>query len=168
MPTKNEYIEKLNLTPHPEGGWYRQVYHSAKTRYDATSLASRYEYTSIYFILDGGSPSHLHRLLHDELWYFHDGSSIVVHCFYPDGTYEAVRLGRDIEHGEQLQFRVPAGTIFGSEVLDDSSFGLVSCAVAPGFDYHDFELFTQDQLLAKYPEQAEVIKRVAYQKQPTE
>ncbi|MDD6865078.1 MAG: cupin domain-containing protein, partial [Lactobacillus sp.] len=113
-------------------------------------------------------PSHLHRLLHDELWYFHDGSSIVVHCFYPDGTYEAVRLGRDIEHGEQLQFRVPAGTIFGSEVLDDSSFGLVSCAVAPGFDYHDFELFTQDQLLAKYPEQAEVIKRVAYQKLPTE
>lgn len=89
MPTKDEYIEKLNLTPHPEGRWYRQVYHSAKTRYDATSLASRYEYTSIYFILDGGSPSHLHRLLHDELWYFHDGSSIVVHCFYPDGTYEA-------------------------------------------------------------------------------
>lgn len=119
MPTKDEYIKKLNLTPHPEGGWYRQVYHSAKTRYDAISLASRYEYTSIYFILDGGSPSHLHRLLH-------------------------------------------------SEVLDASSFGLVSCAVAPGFDYHDFELFTQDQLLAKYPEQAEVIKRVAYQKLPAE
>ena len=54
MPTKDEYIEKLNLTPHPEGGWYRQVYHSAKTHYDETSLASRYEYTSIYFILDGG------------------------------------------------------------------------------------------------------------------
>ena len=108
MPTKDEYVKKLNLTPHPEGGWYRQVYHSAKTHYDATSLASRYEYTSIYFILDGGSPSHLHRLLHDELWYFHDGSSIVVHCFYPDGTYEVVHLGRDIERGEQLQFRVPA------------------------------------------------------------
>ena len=66
-----------------------------------------------------------------------------------------VHLGRDIKRGEQLQFRVPAGTIFGSEVLDASSFGLVSCAVAPGFDYHDFELFTRDQLLAKYPEQAE-------------
>ncbi len=38
MPTKDEYIEKLNLTPHPEGGWYRQVYHSAKTRYDETSV----------------------------------------------------------------------------------------------------------------------------------
>ena len=45
MPTKDEYVKKLNLTPHPEGGWYRQVYHSAKTHYDATSLASRYEYT---------------------------------------------------------------------------------------------------------------------------
>lgn len=105
---------------------------------------------------------------YDELWYFHDGSSIVVHCFYPDGTYEAVHLGRNIERGEQLQFRVPAGTIFGSEVLDASSFGLVSCAVAPGFDYHDFELFTQEQLLAEYPEQAEVIRRVAYQKLPAE
>lgn len=84
------------------------------------------------------------------------------------GISMMAHLGRDIERGEQLQFRVPAGTIFGSEVLDASSFGLVSCVVAPGFDYHDFELFTQDQLLAKYPEQAEVIRRVAYQKLPAE
>ena len=40
MPTKNDYVTQLNLTPHPEGGWYRQVYHSAKTTYDQTSLAS--------------------------------------------------------------------------------------------------------------------------------
>lgn len=83
MPTKNDYVTQLNLAPHPEGGWYRQVYHSAKTTYDQTSLASRYEYTSIYFLLDGSSPSHLHRLLHDEIWYFHDGAPILAHCFYP-------------------------------------------------------------------------------------
>ena len=47
MPTKTDYVTQLNLAPHPEGGWYRQVYHSAKTTYDQTSLASRYEYTSI-------------------------------------------------------------------------------------------------------------------------
>lgn len=162
MATKEEYIQELNLTPHAEGGWYRQVYHSDEAHFNEKSGADRYDYTSIYFILDGGSPSHLHRLVHDEIWYFHDGSPIVVHCFYPDGSYEAVRLGRDITNGEHLQFRVPAGTIFGSEVLDDSSFGFVSCAVAPGFDYHDFELFTQAKLLAKYPDQADVIKRVAY------
>lgn len=50
MPTKTDYVTQLNLAPHPEGGWYRQVYHSAKTTYDQTSLASRYEYTSIYFL----------------------------------------------------------------------------------------------------------------------
>ena len=166
MPTKNDYVTQLNLTPHPEGGWYRQVYHSAKTTYDQTSLASRYEYTSIYFLLDGSSPSHLHRLLHDEVWYFHDGAPILVHCFYPNGFYEVVKLGRDIAAGEVLQFRVPAGTIFGSEVADPASFGLVSCAVAPGFDYHDFELFTQADLLAKYPDQKAVIKRLAYEKLP--
>ena len=137
MPTKTDYVTQLNLTPHPEGGWYRQVYHSTKTTYDQTSLASRYEYTSIYFLLDGSSPSHLHRLLHDEIWYFHDGAPILVHCFYPNGFYEVIKLGRDIAAGEVLQFRVPAGTIFGSEVADPASFGLVSCAVAPGFDYHD-------------------------------
>ncbi|KRM03311.1 cupin [Limosilactobacillus gastricus] len=166
MTTKQEYIEQLRLEAHPEGGWYRQVYHSAKSVYDQTSLASRYQYTSIYFILDGGSPSHLHRLLHDEIWYYHDGAPIVVHCFSPNGDYTAVKLGRNLSAGEQLQFRVPAGTIFGSEVTDPTSFGLVSCAVAPGFDYHDFELYTQAQLLPIFPEQADIIKRLAYQNLP--
>lgn len=77
-----------------------------------------------------------------------------------------IKLGRDIAAGEVLQFRVPAGTIFGSEVADPASFGLVSCAVAPGFDYHDFELLTQADLLAKYPDQKAVIKRLAYEKLP--
>lgn len=165
---KTDYIKTLDLSPHAEGGWYRQVYHSDKTNYDVKAEDQRYEYTSIYFLLDGGSPSHLHRLLHDELWYFHAGSAIVIHCFYPDGTYQAIQLGPGITKGQQMQFKVPAGTIFGSEVLDPDSFGLVSCVVAPGFDYHDFELFTQAQLLPKYPEQAAVIRRVAYEKVPTE
>ncbi|WP_262334553.1 cupin domain-containing protein [Limosilactobacillus fermentum] len=56
--------------------------------------------------------------------------------------------------------------LIGSEVADPASFGLVSCAVAPGFDSHDFELLTQANLLAKSPDQATVIKRLAYEKLP--
>jgi uncharacterized protein len=166
MPTKDEYVAQLQLTPHPEGGWYRQVYHSAKTTYDQTSLASRYEYTSIYFLLDGSSPSHLHSLLHDEIWYFQDGAPLSIHCFYPNGFYEVVRLGSNVTANELLQFRVPAGTIFGAEVSHPDSFSLVSCVVAPGFDYHDLELLTQADMLVKYPAQAEVIQRLAYEKLP--
>lgn len=73
MLTKADYIQQLNLQPHAEGGWYRQVFHAATQRLDPASQAQRFDYTSIYFLLDESSPSHLHRLLHDELWYFHAG-----------------------------------------------------------------------------------------------
>lgn len=63
MLTKADYIQQLNLQPHAEGGWYRQVFHAATQRLDPASQAQRFDYTSIYFLLDESSPSHLHRLL---------------------------------------------------------------------------------------------------------
>lgn len=162
---KQSFINQLHLQPHPEGGWYRQVYHSDAVFTPTTVNHQRYFYTSIYFLLDANSPSHLHQLKHDEIWYYHAGDSITIHCFYPDGSYKQAVLGPNILEGELLQYRVPAGVIFGSEVTNDN-FSLVSCAVAPGFDYHDFKIFSQEQLLSKYPNQSEVIKRLAYKTLP--
>lgn len=166
MLTKADYIQQLNLQPHAEGGWYRQVFHAATQRLDPASQAQRFDYTSIYFLLDESSPSHLHRLLHDELWYFHAGQPLTVHCLMPDGSYEALHLGSDLAAGQEFQARVPAGTIFGAEV--HQGFALVSCMVAPGFDYRDFELLTAQELTAMYPAQASMIKRMAYAKLPAE
>ncbi|EEU20901.1 cupin domain-containing protein [Lactobacillus mulieris] len=156
-----EYIEKLNLTPHPEGGYFKEVY-QAKGEYELAEGKRKY-FTSIYFLLTPETKSHLHRLNHDEVWYYHDGASLKIHCLYPDGHYQLVKLGKDLANGEQLSFDVPAGVIFGSE-LAAGEFALVSCMVAPGFDYQDFELFSQAELIKLYPEQKQMIIDMAYKK----
>lgn len=161
MTTKEDYIRQFQLTPHPEGGWYQQIYHSEDKYFDLESGGQRYRYTSIYFLLDSTSPSHFHRLNHDELWYFHAGQGITIHCISPNGHYQAVKLGENIQSGERLQFKVPKETIFASEVSDSNSFGFVSCMVAPGFDYRDFELLSKEKLLTRYPQHRSVIDRLA-------
>lgn len=81
---------------------------------------------------------------------------------FPDGTYEAKKLGLNVEAGEVPQIAVPKHAIFGSSVEESDSFSLVGCMVAPGFDFEDFELFTQEELLADYPQHEEVIRKMAY------
>ncbi|WP_061364809.1 cupin domain-containing protein, partial [Streptococcus pneumoniae] len=142
--------------PHIEGGYFRQT----KKASDTINLAGkgRALYTSIYFLLEETNPSHFHRLTADEIWYFHAGSPLTVHMITADGHYEAVTLGLDISKGQQLHYCVPKGTIWGSTVDKDDA--LVSCLVAPGFEFEDFELFERVDLLATYPEHKEMIERL--------
>lgn len=164
MKTFEEWKKLLDLQPHPEGGFYRRTEESS----EKVSLngKERALYTSIYFLIREGNPSHFHRLTADEIWYYHAGESLSVHCIYPDGRFEEVRLGLDIANGERLHFTVPKGTIFGSSV--PSGYSLVSCLVAPGFEFSDFELFTQADLLKDYPHYHEIIEKLAYKKLPEE
>ncbi|WP_261663876.1 cupin domain-containing protein [Deinococcus sp. Marseille-Q6407] len=166
-PDADFYIRQLQLEPHPEGGYYRQVYAGAET--PLPDGRRRAQYTSIFFLLRAGFPSHLHRLRSDELWYWHAGAALTLHLLHPGGRYDAVRLGPDLAGGEVLQYAVPAGVIFGSSVEvagAGPAFGVVSCMVSPGFDFADFELFTQAELLAQFPQQAEVIAQLAYAELP--
>lgn len=160
LKTKEEWIEELGLEAHPEGGFYLRT-EAADELINRKGL-ERKLYTSIYFLLTQESPSHFHQLTADEIWYYHEGSALTVHCIYQDGTYEAVKVGKNTLAGERLHFNVPAGTIFGSTVEDD--YSLVSCAVVPGFEFEDFKLFSQADLLAKYPEHQEIIKQLAFEK----
>lgn len=162
MKTANDWIQQLHLEAHPEGGFFKETDKSSETI--KTSNGDRALYTSILFLLTIESPSHFHRLASDETWFFHTGEALTVHCIFPDGNYQAISLGINIENGEVLSYTVPKGTIFGSSVNQD--YALVSCVVAPGFDYHDFELFTQAELLADYPKHEEIIHQLAYEKIP--
>lgn len=155
------FIEKLGLAPHPEGGYYASS-HRAQLQVE-TASGMRPQYTNIYFLLRSQDISHLHRLQSDEVWYYHAGSSLTVHMIHPDGTYEAKKLGLNIEAGEQPQIVVPRQTIFGSSVDAPNTFSLVGCMVSPGFDFADFELFTQQQLLADYPQHEAVIRKMAFE-----
>jgi len=157
--TADYWIKQLDLEPHAEGGYFKQSFRSS----GELANQSRVLYTSIYFLLRGGEVSHFHRLQSDELWYFHAGQSLSVHMILENGEYEEVRLGLNIEEGEVPQIAVPKNTIFGSSVLTEGGFALVGCMVSPGFEYQDFELFTQKQLLEDYPQHEAIIKKLAYE-----
>lgn len=148
-----QLIKKFNLLPHPEGGWYAETYRSE------TSINDRSLLTSIYFLLTSDNVSRFHRIKSDELWYFHQGSAVTVHTLDENG-HTAHQLGNNIEHGEQPYLLVKANTIFGSSLDAPESYALVSCAVAPGFDFRDFELFTNEELLSEYPNHSEIIERL--------
>ena len=163
----NYYIEKLGLLPHPEGGYYKQTFHSTETTSDQELSVSfegkRKLYTSIYFLLTSNNISHFHRLKSDELWYFHGGSSLTIHIIDEQGNYMEKKLGLDLDNGEVPQVLVPKNCIFGSSCSDEDSFSLVGCMVSPGFEFTDFELFTQSELLEKYPQHKEIILKMAYE-----
>ena len=153
------YIKQLGLKPHSEG-YFQSSYASE------SSEGNRKLFTSIYFLLGAGDVSRFHRLKSDELWYFHDGSPLLIHVIDGEGNYVEYKLGLDLENGEVPQVLVPQNTIFGSSVIENGTFSLVGCMVAPGFDFEDFELFSQKELLHKYPQHKEVILKMAYETLP--
>lgn len=162
MKSAEEWIEALQLEAHPEGGFFRQTDISGQSYTKADGTVALY--TNIYFLLTKDSPSHFHRLTSDELWYYHAGQPLTVHSLMPDGSYQKTVLSLETDKGHQLHHNVPAGTIFGSTVED--GYALVSCTVIPGFDFRDFKLFTQPELMENYSEHETIIKRLAYDTLP--
>lgn len=165
MKNAEYWIEHLAMIPHTEGGYFKEMLRSEGELVTEHANKRAY-YTSIHFLLRAGNPSHFHRLQSDEVWYFHTGDSLNIHIIHPNGKYEKVKLGLNVEHGEVLQAVVPKGAIFGSDVDEGADYSLVSCMVSPGFDYRDFELFTQHELLKDYPKHEQIIKKLAYEKIP--
>jgi predicted cupin superfamily sugar epimerase len=158
------WIEKLQLDAHPEGGYFRQTYRSdvvlAREALPAEFTGARAASTAIYFLLEGKNFSGFHRLRSDEVWHFYVGAPLVVHVIEPEGTYSSIELGRDLEAGHVLQAVVRAGCWFASHVVDWSSFAVVGCTVAPGFEFEDFEMGKRWDLGARYPQHRELIERL--------
>lgn len=166
----HNWVSKLGLTPHPEGGFYKRTFESNEQITDkelsVTFEGQRKLYTSIYFLLTSDDFSHFHRLKSDELWYFHAGSPLTIHVIDENGEYQELKLGLNLEKGEVPQILVKKNSIFGSSVMEEDTFSLVGCMVSPGFEFRDFELFTQDELIQKYPQHEEIIIKLAYQQLP--
>jgi predicted cupin superfamily sugar epimerase len=163
MKSAQQWIEHLNLQPHPEGGYYRQTYSAALILQRAALLdhgGDRAASTAIYFLLAGDQFSALHRLRSDEVWHFYAGSALIVHVIAPDGDYQQLLLGSDAAAGDQFQAVVPAGSWFGSSLCKPNTYALVGCTVAPGFDFADFEMANRDELAAQYPQHRAIIERL--------
>jgi uncharacterized protein len=160
--TARYWIEKLQLEAHPEGGYFRQTYRSdvmiAREALPAGFAGARAASTAIYFLLEGKNFSAFHRLRSDEVWHFYAGDPLVVHVISPEGSYSSILLGCELEAGQVLQAVVLAGCWFASHVADWSSFAVVGCTVAPGFDFEDFEMGKREELVAKYPQHRVLIE----------
>ena len=154
MKTSVYYIEKLEMIPHVEGGYFKESFLSESFVSEDKKL-----WSSIYFLLRTGEVSNFHRLKSDELWYYHAGQSLTIYMITPDGNLITKQLGLNIENGESPQVIVPKGYIFGSAMNEDG-FSLVGCMVSPAFEYKDFELFKRNDLLKLYPEHQAIINKL--------
>ena len=160
------WIEKLNLSPHPEGGFYRETYRSGESyAFTETSLfkSPRSYATAIYYLLRDTGCSKLHKINSDELWFFHAGDPLTVHVFPEAGDPFSLIFGNSPEDNQVLQALVPAGAWFGSCLDDDTAayhYALVSCVVAPGFEFSDFAFADRDSLQQKFPLHADIIQRL--------
>ncbi|MCU0588247.1 MAG: cupin domain-containing protein [Syntrophobacteraceae bacterium] len=158
------WIEKLHLTRHPEGGYYVRTYFSRewieKEHLPPRFGGSRPFSSAIHYLLPGDEFSAFHRIQSDELWHFHAGSPLSLYVIDPDGSLTRKDLGPDWEQGERFQGWVPAGCWFAASVKDKASFSLVGCTLAPGYSDEEFELADREALTSRYPEHAELIRRL--------
>jgi predicted cupin superfamily sugar epimerase len=132
--TAEEIITKLQLTPHPEGGWYRQTW--------AAENPGRPSGTCIYFMLRAGERSHWHRVDAAEIWLYHAGAPLILSLAQNDtGPAEEHLLTPDLTKG-QPQLIVPEGHWQAARSTGD--YTLVSCTVSPGVQFEGFDLAPPD------------------------
>ena len=138
-----QLMETYNMIPHPEGGYFKENYRAIESipriglpeRFDGERSFS----TAIYFLLEKGNFSAFHKIKSDECWHFYAGETLWIHVIQPSGILETIQLGSDCMNGEQFQAVVPAECWFASEPAPATTYSLVGCTVAPGFDFVDFE-----------------------------
>lgn len=140
MSEASYYIHHLELLPHPEGGYYREVYRNETNHSFPGFEGTRSIATSIFFLLEAPQVSALHRIKSDEIWYYHNGGNLEIIELDENGAEHITLLGKDLDKGAVLQHVVKAGRWFGARLPEGSSYCLVGCQVSPGFDFRDFEL----------------------------
>lgn len=151
--TVNYWVKKLDLLPHPEGGYYRETYRSECAV--KTERGMRAASTAIYFLLGSHNFSAFHRIQSDELWHFHAGDTVEIFEIMNTGELVVHQLGR-----ENFQCTIKARNWFASKPKNPNTYSLVSCTVAPGFEFDDFEIAKREELMNVYPQHNEIIQEL--------
>jgi len=139
-------VDQLQLEPHPEGGYFREVYRSASLVQPEDARPRRASVTTIYFLLAAGEPSRWHRVHSDELWHFYEGDPL-----------ELVLAPPALERIERVTLAPPLGATGAAVGVAPArwwqaartlgAYSLVGCTVAPGFDYADFSFLRDEGVL---------------------
>lgn len=132
-PDAQNLIARLDLAPHPEGGWYRETWRAPD------SDGERAGGTAILFLLEEGQRSHWHRVDGTEIWFWHAGSPVTLSIAPDDaGPVETLALGSDFAAGQQVQGIIPKDHWQAAHAAQ--GWSLVSCTVTPGFEFSGFTL----------------------------
>lgn len=143
-------IQSLQLQPHPEGGYYREIFRSGRAVLADQGRGERMALTTIYFLLEAGQRSRWHRVLSDEVWSHLEGDTLELLRFDPATAQLTVsRLGPYAAETEP-SLVVPAGVWQAARPL--GAYTLVGCTVGPGFEFGDFSM------AADHPDVADVIR----------
>jgi predicted cupin superfamily sugar epimerase len=145
-PRAEELIETLGLEPHPEGGYYREIYRSVDQVSPPDGRGARAVLTTIYFLLNEGEQSRWHQVDSDEVWHLYEG-----------GPLELLEM--DASGGDLIQRQLtrvgdegmPVHTIAARNwqaARSSGSYTLVGCTVAPGFDFKDFRMLADNAELS--------------------
>jgi hypothetical protein len=135
-------VRALELAPHPEGGWFREVFRSPRAVDPLDGRERRSAQTAVYFLLAAGQHGRWHRVESDEVWSWIEGGTLRLHLFDPASERaSSMLLGPVGEACEPVRI-TPAGIWQAAEPVEE--YALVSCAVGPGFDFADFRFFDSD------------------------
>lgn len=149
-----QLITQLQLQPHPEGGWYHEVFRSAEQVAPQDGRPARSALTSIYFLLEAGQHSRWHRVLSDEVWVYLEGAPLDLWVW--DAASNQARCARlgpvsaedaaPVPLSFQPQHVVAAGLWQAARPQpgQPDGFTLVACMVGPGFDFADFQMMQAD------------------------
>lgn len=161
MRNAQYWIKHLDLLPHKEGGYFKEVYRSVG-EIKNSSLPQRFPgdrafSTSIYFLLENRDFSAFHKIKSDELWHFYDGAPISIYVINDNGILTTYKLGLSPEKNIMPQVTIFANQWFAAESMGD--FSLVGCTVSPGFDFHDFEIAKRNKLINLHKEHKQIIEQ---------
>jgi len=163
--TANDLKKLLGLQPHPvEGGWYVRTYEAAEmvaaeAFEDGRYAGPRRTGTAIYYLLEPGTFSEMHRLKSDETFHFYAGDAVEMLQLREDGG-RRVLIGNDFAAGERPQLVVGRGVWQGSRLVPGGEWALLGCTVSPGFEFEDYEEGWREELVAQWPEWDGMISRL--------
>lgn len=160
---KNTLITQLGLEKHPfEEGYFKRTFESEYSFGDKQN--QRKLLTSIYYLLTDDSPiGCLHRNRSDIVHYFHLGSPIEYFIISEAGVLRKEVMGHDIAAGQKLQLTVKGGEWKASKLVS-GGFGLISEAVAPGFEYRDNNIATRTHFKQQFPDLIEQVDHLFHGK----
>jgi hypothetical protein len=146
-PRAEALVRSLELKPHPEGGFYREIFRSARRVQPFDARPARSALTLIYFLLADGGASRFHRVASDEAWTYVEGDPL-----------ELVRISAALDAVSREVLAAPGDGRDAAAVIragewqaarTTGAWTLVTCAVGPGFDFSDFGMLADDGAAAE-------------------